>query len=204
MSNSPAPVVVTLAVPLAVARDRPKVAATRDRRRGPIATGGRDLRSDNGRLVSPSHALTDPEAQAAEWDLSDLVDGGGDAAVEAILDDAAARTHRFQPVPRDGALLVDGPRTSSCGRATSTRTPTASCCRSRSSRATTSSAPRLCRASWSSWPPAAPAHLGSWHASWISTSMTPASGPPGWTWSSLRCRRWRIWRKASSSDGLDQ
>jgi oligoendopeptidase F len=46
--------------------------------------------------VSPSDALTDPEAQAAEWDLSDLVDGGGDAAIEAILDDAATRTHRFQ------------------------------------------------------------------------------------------------------------
>jgi oligoendopeptidase F len=40
-------------------------------------------------------ALSDPEALAAEWDLSDLVDGQGDTAVDGILADAAARTEGF-------------------------------------------------------------------------------------------------------------
>lgn len=45
--------------------------------------------------MSVSGAIADPEALAAEWDLSELVDGDGDAGVDRILDDAAARTDRF-------------------------------------------------------------------------------------------------------------
>jgi oligoendopeptidase F len=46
-------------------------------------------------VVTPSEALSDPEALATQWDLSDLVDGQSDAAVDGILDDAATRTERF-------------------------------------------------------------------------------------------------------------
>ncbi len=40
-------------------------------------------------------AVADPEALAAEWDLSALVDGRGEEGVDAILAEAAARTSRY-------------------------------------------------------------------------------------------------------------
>ncbi|HEX3801539.1 MAG TPA: M3 family oligoendopeptidase [Solirubrobacteraceae bacterium] len=45
--------------------------------------------------MAAAEALSDPEALAAEWDLSPLVNGNGDAGVDVLLDDAAARTTRF-------------------------------------------------------------------------------------------------------------
>jgi len=45
--------------------------------------------------VATPGALSDPEALAAEWDLSPLVNGHDDAGVDLLLDDAAARTTRF-------------------------------------------------------------------------------------------------------------
>lgn len=61
--------------------------------------------------MSTADAAThDPEAQAAAWDLSTLVDGQGQAGVELILDDASARTSRFEAdhAGRVGELDADG------------------------------------------------------------------------------------------------
>ncbi len=45
--------------------------------------------------MAANESLSDPDALAAEWDLSPLVNGNGDAGVDILLDDAAARTARF-------------------------------------------------------------------------------------------------------------
>lgn len=45
--------------------------------------------------MTTREAPADPEALAAAWDLAPLVDGGGDAGVDALLDDATARTESF-------------------------------------------------------------------------------------------------------------
>lgn len=45
--------------------------------------------------MTAAETLADPEALAAAWDLSALVDGQGDAGVGPILDDASARTATF-------------------------------------------------------------------------------------------------------------
>jgi oligoendopeptidase F len=66
--------------------------------------------------VTAGEALADPQALAAEWQLADLVDGGGDAGVEPILDDAAARTDSFVGAYQhavaelDAAGLIDAMR----------------------------------------------------------------------------------------------
>jgi oligoendopeptidase F len=52
-------------------------------------------------------ALSDAEALAAEWDLSPLVDGNGDAGVDVLLDDAAARTTQFADTYAGGVAGLD-------------------------------------------------------------------------------------------------
>ena len=59
--------------------------------------------------MCPREALTDPEALAAEWDLSPLVMGQGDAGVTAVLDDAAARIDAFVSAYEGGVAKLDGP-----------------------------------------------------------------------------------------------
>lgn len=52
-------------------------------------------------------AVADPEALAAEWDLSPLVDGRGEQGVDAILADAAARTSAFADAYAERVAKLD-------------------------------------------------------------------------------------------------
>jgi oligoendopeptidase F len=59
--------------------------------------------------MSPSAEPADPEAEAAEWDLSGLLDGGGPSAVDGILEDAATRASRFAATHTGGVAKLDVP-----------------------------------------------------------------------------------------------
>ena len=52
-------------------------------------------------------AVADPEALAAEWDLSPLLDGRGEEGVDAILADAAARTSGFADAFAERVVKLD-------------------------------------------------------------------------------------------------
>ena len=57
--------------------------------------------------MTNSEAVPDPDAQAAEWDLSVLVDGQGDAGVDTLLDRAATQAAQFVQNYTDRVATVD-------------------------------------------------------------------------------------------------